>query len=696
METSPTTSKASSVLLSHTAQKGEYYYSCDVSFRSAVSEKSFFDMRFGITEGSEYRLSLSLDSTVELCHVTSGETYDKYSILFTDTLFSYKGSGIKADKFDSAQLSTNETFKLAVAVKNSYAYIYADGIMIGEAPLPADSTGGFGLGGRGVEVITDNVSVSYTLPVIKGLSNSYECNVGGSYGNLSSPFTVFSSDSASVTSEYVSESRAPCVLFGVKALDGVLYVYSNGSQLGTLEQRLPLYRDSAVLAFRVSDEESAETLCKFLDEEAIHDAFIISSSEGYIRTCLGTGKYRRGVLDVSARTSLNTDEIAQTLYKNNMRTVILSERAADFETVYSLRAKMITVLINSEDSESSLYNAVACGADGVLTDRGDEMYRLMSSFEEGTVNKQSVAFIKCDGKDSALSAATSGAGAVYGKRSLRGGEWYIGSSLLSEVYSSVSRYGTAIYCMYGESGRDAVLALQKFCIDNSASTDIFLLCDLQTAQYTSALDGLYAHVISELSADGDKNASRLLFDIESTLRSVNSVFITESPADSEFIRLAAARGIGIYTFENGNSEPISPYAGFFTDDADVLDGKIKYAYCKPDGNGVTVECVPYSKNSATAAGTASLSYSDGTVSYEGSAVTGAGNLAMQIEADGIYLTKTVYIGSDGGASATGGDVSDSQNTDGSQNNVTAIAIAVSATAVIAGLGTVALLRRKKS
>ncbi len=681
----------SSITLPHTVTETEYMYSCDISFSATHSKGSFFALAFGKNETGEYRLNIYKDSLLELCRVSADE---QYTVLFTDTLSAYKGGAVKADKFNGHEIADEKVFNISVAVKNTYAYIYADGVMIGEAVLPETAQGGVGFCGKGVNAAVDNVKINYTLPPIKGVSTSYECDINTVDGGLSAPFTVIKSDDGSTPDKNTESLRSSTVMFTVRALDGVIYVYTKGNNIGTLEERSALYKGNALPAFRVSDEKTAELLNKYLERESIYDAFIVSSDPGYLKLCLGTGKYRRGVVDYSAYSTLDVKKVADELYENNLRTAIISERAADNDTVYALRSRMITVIVASDDTDASVYNALASGADGVITDRAVDAAALIKELTPETVNKQAVAFIRCGNAAEAVNAAESGAGGVYGELTVRGGVCCFGESPLSEVYQALKETDTVIYLMQDQTQRQTVDELQRFCVEVNSGTDIFLLTDKNTAQYVSALKGIYAHIIGNAALDGE-NTAQMFFALEGELRAVNSAFITDKEISPEMARLASARGIGIYKMGENTGELTSHYAGSFTEDEYVLAGQAKYAVLTVNKGTVNITCMDYAGKLFLPVGSSSVSYTDGTVMFSGSGMSGEGNVAMQVQNGAVYLTKTVRIGAEAAETQQETEQVGTSGTDGISDMLPVMAVGASLLAVIAGIAGYIALRKKK-
>ncbi len=670
----------------------EYFYSVRFSFITAVSQSSFFALRFGATDAGEYRLSVSLDSQLELCYAGGDGTYTSIA---SDTLSSYKGAALDPTKFDGADIATGHYITLAVSVKDSYAYIYADGVMIGESPLPHSASGDIGFCGKGAEFYVTSLSQTTQLPQIQSISSSYDTDVNDISQDLSSPFVIFKNDTASVTQPYTDSQRACCVCFSVSALDGVLYVYSNGNNLGTLKDRFALYDRYAIPAFSVSDAQSAELLSDFLDENSIYDAFVVSSDENILKTCLGTGKNRRGVLDVSSFSSADASALAHRLYSNSLRTVILSESAADPDTVYALRCRMITVYVRADESLSSVYDSIACGADGVFTDYATEAADMILSLPDGVLNKQSAAFIECKSIDDVTLASQIGAPGVYGELTVNEGICHLGNEPLSEIYASLPENGRVIYCIYRGSDRSVIDALWDFCAENSASSDVFLLAPLQTAKYAGTLDGLNAHVLGSFTPSDDKTVSRYIFEIENSLRSLNASYVTETELDKNFIAACAARGLNISSLGLTDAGFDSPYACIFTSTPEIYTGAVKYMTLTVDNSTPSVICVGYDGNTFLPSGTFSPSYTDGSVSYGLGRVNGEGCFAMQVQNTHIYLSCAVSVGNTTEhTEAITQPVSDGDGTFLSDASVTAT-VAVSVLAVAAGFVIYLLLRKNK-
>ncbi len=689
-KTKPTYPPLSRVMLSHISGSDEYYYSCTVSFSSVISDNGFFALVFGSGDSGEYRLSVTRSAFVELCYVSSD---DEYTTVFSDMLSSYKGTAIDSDKFDSASLSLNEELRLGIVVKSSYAYIYIEGASIGEAPLSFPTHGSFGFCGRGAQLDVDNVNITYTLPAIRSILSSYESNINDNTLGLTSPFIIIRNDSPSISDTYSGQKRASAVNFNVNALDGVLYVYSDGTNTGTLSERVMLYRTSAVLSFTVSDSASAKLLSGYLDSESIHDCFIISSSEEYIKECLGTGKYRRGVLDVSENNGVNIPELVLRLYSSNMRTVILSPSQADPDTVYALRSRMITVYVKAADSTKDIYGSIACGADGVVCNNETDAMQIISSLPEETVNRHSVAMIKCETAEQAAIAVSDGAGAIYGELSVRSGICYLGTSPLSEVYTAVSGSGCAVYCLYSGTERSAADALREFCISASASANVFLLAPLELAQYTSALDSLYGHAVGINVAGEAKSLTEAVFEAESSLRAINSAYITDSKPSREFLIAAAARGI--YVCSMKNTGLVSGMSAYFTSDRDILTSEIKYLEISVSAGTPKISCIGYDKQAFPPTGVATPSYFDGTVAYHGVKLEGEGHFAMQVSDKLTYLTPTVLVGKTQEQTGAVTDGEYQAPDKAPMLDTTVLVTVISVLAVAAGIGIYLILRKKK-
>lgn len=371
----------STVLFPYEISADEFIYECDVTVLSALSAGCRFSLCFGaVNENIMYQFTVKCGVTAEdsvLLQYKNGASSWKTvsSARLSDHIAENR---IDPGKFSDGMIKEGSEFKLAVAVKNGTAFGCIDGVTVIEGGLPVPRTGRAGLDGRGISALFDNVTIKEGIPSWVSAADLFSDDIYTPDTGIIEPPAVIQRDRQSLLPYSENKQRPGAVMITVKESGGELHGYDGAVDLGKLESRIKQFYGLALPAFYVSDERSAGMLAHFIDENGCSDSFVIVSNVSLLEKFRNNG-YIRTVLDMSSRDSASGAEISRLLYSNGCRTVMLSETAADADTVYELHKRLVTVWVNGTAGVDSLFDSAVCGADAVVT---SESAALLSVFEK--------------------------------------------------------------------------------------------------------------------------------------------------------------------------------------------------------------------------------------------------------------------------------------------------------------------------
>ncbi len=381
LEASDTYPPVSTVLFPYEVKSDEYMYECEVTLDSALSGECWFSLCFGaVNDNILYQFTLKhgccSEDGVSLQYKNGASSW---KTLCFASLNEYIGEGgIDPDKFSGAAIKPGAEFTVAVAVKEGMAIGCIDGIAVIEGGIPANRCGRIGLNGRGVNVSADNLTVSSFVPSWVSAADSFSASLYTPDTGIVGAPAVIQRDRLSLPIYTVEKQRPSAVLMTVREAGGALHGYDGAVDLGELETRIMGISDLALPAFYVSDASDAAKLSSFIDEHGLNDCFVIVSKASLLSE-FKSNRYLRTVLDMSSRSGVSGAEISSLLYSNGCRTVMLSETAADKDTVYELHRRLITVWVSGTAGVDSLFDSAVNGADAIVT---SEAPALLSVFEK--------------------------------------------------------------------------------------------------------------------------------------------------------------------------------------------------------------------------------------------------------------------------------------------------------------------------
>lgn len=601
-----------SVMLPYTLDSDNFAFSCSFKYNYAVSSACSFSAAFDMSDGGKLLFSLAKNGDAELAELSDD---DEWTVLFTASLSSYKGTGkISPSKFSGTELNDGAEFEMKIIFKDGYVFVYIDSVMLGEATL-GKTVEQLGFAGHGCDILIKSISVGYSLPEIKSVSQSYNVSVKKNDGIFP---ILMSYDAVETASENLQSA-----IFDVKSGDGVLYVYSEGKSVDTLSSRLSLYGDTVLPSFYVSDTQSASLFSDFADENNIHDCYVISSSENCIKKAVGTSKYRRGVLDLSSSSSVSVEECTDRLYSSDIHTVILSEKCADFDTVYAFHRRLINVFVKLSDSSKSYYGTLASCCDGIITQNADQLVTFVAQLCENKLNSAPAVVPIVSSMEEFTKYSSFGA--VCAEVTLSGGELYCLNRTLAEIYSEIKDTDCVLYLTYGGTDKTVCDLLNAFNEENGSRTRVFPLISPALVQYAYSLPSLFAHV--KATALSLSQSGNTVFEIETLLRSVNSAMVTEEKISDELLFACKSRCINICTYNND-----SGFAVFTTEPEKYADSVICLEVAVSGESGeVGVYGKTYGGNDIDLTSVSHLHSLADTLICSGTKVSGSGSFAVFLD-----------------------------------------------------------------
>lgn len=660
-----------SATLPYSIIEDDYVYSCRFTFLSSYSSNCPFALSFGENEQEKLLLSLTKGAVAELASLNDA---GEWNVLYSESLLSYKGTDkISPSKFIGSELAEAAELELSVVVKDGYVFIYVDGVLIGEASTPDLMRGEIGFAGHGCSVLIKSISVSYTLPRINSVSQSYDTEL---YSNKSLNPLVFSYDNGE------TKGSVNSVIFDVKSGDGVLYAYHDGKHIDTLASRIDSYRQKTILSFYLSDNESAELFSTFADENNIHDSYIISSSESCIKKAIGTSKFRRGVLDLSSASSVSVDECTQRLYSLGIRTLILSKECADFDTVYAFRRRMINVFVKSS---ASYYDLLSCDCDGIITDTPEQLAEFAEKTCGGNIYSPPVVIPKATGLEDINNYSS--VGAIYMDARLEGDAISCGTLSLDEVYEQLKGSDCVLYLVSNTADKAFCDILNEFNEKNGSATRIFALLSSPLAQYCTTLASVYAHIYPS-SMPAAENASTTVFELQALLAAAPSAFITNDGINDELMLGCKSRGFTACLFGDGEG-----YFAYFTENGEKYKDEIMSISASVDKGGkLDVVGLTYDGEKISLTAQARPVVIDGEIHFDGTAVTGTGTFAAEVSiGEHGLISPSVYF------SPISGSDSLAEPSDGGEgvSIVTLAVISIVVIVTVVGLIVFSVLRKKR-
>jgi glycerophosphoryl diester phosphodiesterase len=404
-EASLTYPPVSTVLFPYKTQHAEYVYECDVKLSDALSGSCWLSLCFG---------AYNEDILYEFTLKCGAEEPDSVSIRYKSGASSWKTvcsaslsdfigeGGIDASKFSGGMIKAGASFHLAVAVKSGTAFGYVDGVAVAEGRITGGGDGFVGFNGRGVTFDADNISVNSKLPSGVSAADTFKSVLYTPETGIIEPPLIIQRNKASLPIYSTNDVRPGAVMTTVRETDGVLHCFDGAVDLGDISVTVQKLASAVLPAFYVSDAQTASSLSAYLRNNSINDAYVIVSRTSILSE-FRENKYIRFAVDLTSRDAVSVSDVYDMLYSNGVRTVVLSEAAADADTVFELHKRLISVWVSVTQGTLSLFRAAASGADAIITSEAPELLAKLFEFSEPTLLRRPVVISR--GGDSAAAPA---------------------------------------------------------------------------------------------------------------------------------------------------------------------------------------------------------------------------------------------------------------------------------------------------
>lgn len=171
-------------------------------------------------------------------------------------------------------------------------------------------------------------------------------------------------------------------------LDSALKVYDRSGNLisDSIDSYVESTHEGFIPAFYVRDAETSSALKNWLEGSPLVDCFVVSDPEHkYLVKDVADLIYVRGMLDYSEYTDPDTSDLTEMVASVNGahgKVIILSQDAADYETVRKLQSLAATVWVKSKSDLRSLLTMYTNGVDGIVVDDYNAAIRAEEFFQD--------------------------------------------------------------------------------------------------------------------------------------------------------------------------------------------------------------------------------------------------------------------------------------------------------------------------
>ena len=230
------------------------------------------------------------------------------------------------------------------------------------------ASGSWGLQVRGVKMTVDWARIYFTKN--KKLQDLYV--VSGKYADVNDVSSGISAAPAIITDVKTKAefddilNGAPAIaILNYKIVDGVARVVFNDGSVTPLEAVQKL-ASQVIPAFRVNDAAAADSLASFLIGQNMKDAYVVSTKPALVKRAYQKWKYVRGVVDYSARSGFDPEDIRYEALSNGAKVLILAEDTTK-ETVTAIQDSFSCVWLKAGASNTASVTAINKGPYGIIS-----------------------------------------------------------------------------------------------------------------------------------------------------------------------------------------------------------------------------------------------------------------------------------------------------------------------------------------
>ncbi len=182
-------------------------------------------------------------------------------------------------------------------------------------------------------------------------------------------------------------------------VDSSLHVFDRSGNLLSEDMNtfIPRLAETMIPAFYINDAETAAALKGWLEDAGMLDCFVVSKPENKeLVKEVADLRHVRGMLDYSGEDSLSSDalgEITASVNGAHGKVILLSEKAAERETVRKLQRLTSAVWVKSNGDMKSLLTQYTNGVNGVLVEDPEAAIRAQEFFQDDAPSLLRIPFV---------------------------------------------------------------------------------------------------------------------------------------------------------------------------------------------------------------------------------------------------------------------------------------------------------------
>ncbi len=359
---------------------GDYTYTASVKFTSPVDNTKWGAMMYRVQNANLpflqgcIRYDATASNGTELSQRTADATWT----------VTQKGAytGLTANAFNTVKIdSYGKTSTLSI-----------NGTTVLTETATPFQRGGLGFYARGLVMTLDYVKV--TVPGNSAVTDLY--TLPGEYADVRDPETGISIAPALIT-EIKTQADFDNIAYDTPAVAIMTYdvvngtpkiVFADGS--ATPEAALSKLGGVIIPAFRIGDNTDADSLAAFLTSTNRRDAYAVSVTPSVVDRAYSGWKYIRGVVDYTAVTAADAEDLRFEALSNSARVVMLNSAYATKKVVTTMQDSYSVVWTVVGEGEAASVAAINTGVYGVVTpDRAVTEACMKKYYLEGTLTRRS-------------------------------------------------------------------------------------------------------------------------------------------------------------------------------------------------------------------------------------------------------------------------------------------------------------------
>lgn len=307
------------------------------------------------------------------------------------------GWDVRATGSYSQALAYGKPYRLQVTITGNKVKEWINGEEMIFTDKAADLTGGdIGLQCNNGTVRFDNLKVSLNpeeLPEVPKPENNYVDAKNLNENLVLAPVVIADGlQSLDDAQALIDDGATTSVLLQAKLEKGALQVYHGGKKLGSLPDVLEKLYTRLLLLLEVEDQESADALAAYINENKVEDLQAVSRDPALLQKFRNSAKNTRGVL-ICEDGDLTVDEAHALVEKANtarsMSVLLTQSAASDKAAVEELQRHMLCVWAQTDGTPVGVYGAINAGVNGLLASDPARIAALSKVYTGRTLTRRS-------------------------------------------------------------------------------------------------------------------------------------------------------------------------------------------------------------------------------------------------------------------------------------------------------------------